>query len=76
MTRQLWNPPAGMAPAYQQAILADELNRCDVALAFAPDNRRWRKYRGEVHAALMAIDPPGADILAMSDDDLARELSA
>ena len=75
MTRQSWDSAAAtMTPEQQESALAAELARADVALAMTPRSRRWRRYRAEVWAALMAVRPVDPEIAAMSLDDVLREL--
>ena len=59
--------------------LAEELNRANIALAIGlsrKEERKWRRYRKQVHAELMQRTAPSHDSRPMTDAELKAELSS
>lgn len=70
-----------LASALQEACLGNDQCRLAAGLAKGRDKRRYQQW-ADVHARNIRVladalhGPPSAEILAMSDDDLMRELMA
>lgn len=58
--------------------LAEELNRCDIALAIGlsrKEERKWVAYRKAIKLEIERCEPLDATIAAMTDEQLMSELS-